>query len=326
MIHLTEELEGVRTVAIAGHVRPDGDCVGSCLAVYNYIREQFPRLLVQVYLESIPDSFGFLRGAEEILEPAKTEGQDFDLFICLDAGDTPRLGAAAQAFDRARRTLCVDHHISNRGFGDVNHIVPEASSTCELVYGLFEEEKISRETAEALYLGIVHDTGVFQYSCTSERTMQIAGRLMSKGIDFTRIVDDTFYKKTYVQNQILGRAVLESILLLEGKCIVSRILKRDMEFYGVTSKDLEGIVSQLRVTEGVEVAIFLYESDNHEYKVSMRSNGPVDVSRIAAYFGGGGHVKAAGCTMHGSFYDVINNLALHIEHDLEEWEKAQESK
>ncbi len=326
MIHLTEELEGVRTVAIAGHVRPDGDCVGSCLAVYNYIREQFPRLLVQVYLESIPDSFGFLKGAEEILEPAKTEGQDFDLFICLDAGDKERLGAAAQAFDRARRTLCVDHHISNRGFGDVNHIVPEASSTCELVYGLFEEEKISRETAEALYLGIVHDTGVFQYSCTSERTMQIAGRLMSKGIDFTRIVDDTFYKKTYVQNQILGRAVLESILLLEGKCIVSRVMKKDMEFYGATTKDLEGIVNQLRVTEGVEVAIFLYESDNHEYKVSMRSNGPVDVSRIAAYFGGGGHVKAAGCTMHGSFYDVINNLALHIEHDLEEWEKAQESK
>lgn len=149
---------------------------------------------------------------------------------------------------------------------------------------------------------------------------------MSKGIDFTRIIDNTFYKKTYVQNQILGRAVLESILLLDGKCIVSRVMKKDMEFYGASTKDLEGIVNQLRVTEGVEVAIFLYEADNHEYKVSMRSNGPVDVSRIAAYFGGGGHVKAAGCTMHGSFYDVINNLALHIEHDLEEGKKAQESK
>lgn len=154
--------------------------------------------------------------------------------------------------------------------------------------------------------------------------MQIAGKLMGKGIEFSRIVEETFYKKTYVQNQILGRAILESILLLDGKCIVSRILKRDMEFYGVTSKDLEGIVSQLRVTEGVEVAIFLYESDNHEYRASLRSKRFVDVSQIAAYFGGGGHVRAAGCTMHGSFYDVVNNLMLHVDHQLKERLEEQE--
>ena len=91
-----------------------------------------------------------------------------------------------------------------------------------------------------------------------------------------------------------------------------------MEFYGVEPKDLDGIVSQLRVTAGVEVAIFLYETDNQEYKASLRANGPVDVSRIAGYFGGGGHKKAAGCTMHGSFHDVVNNLTLHIEKQLEE--------
>ena len=213
----------------------------------------------------------------------------------------------------------------NPGFADENLICADASSTSELVYEILDEEKISKETAEALYLGIVHDTGVFQYSNTTEKTMGIAGKLMAKGIDFTRIVDDTFYKKTYVQNQILGRALMESILLLEGRVIMGRIRQKDMEFYGVGPKDLEGIVNQLRVTQGVEVAIFLHETGTQEYKVSLRSNGIVDVSRVCAYFGGGGHVKAAGCTMHGTMYDVVNNLTLHIEQQLLGEDTEQES-
>ena len=317
MINLAEEMRGVKSVAISGHIRPDGDCVGACLAVYNYIREQYPDVEAQVYLDPIPQVFSFLKGADEICLVRDRE-KKYDLFMGLDSGDKERLGESLCYFETAGRTLCIDHHISNQGYAGKNYIVPEASSTSELVFGILEEEKISREVAEALYVGIVHDTGVFQYSCTSPATMETAGKLMGKGIDFTRIIDDTFYKKTYIQNQILGRALLESILLLDGKCIVSRVLKRDMEFYGVEPKDLDGIVSQLRVTAVVEVAIFLYETDNQEYKASLRANGPVDVSRIAGYFGGGGHKKAAGCTMHGSFHDVVNNLTLHIEKQLEE--------
>ena len=315
MIHLAEELQGIHSVAISGHVRPDGDCVGSCLAVYNYIQEQYPEVTVHVYLEPIPPVFQFLKGTENILSCCE-EDLVYDLFLALDAGDKDRLGDAAKYFDAAKKTICVDHHISNQGYAQKNYIVPEASSTSELIFGCLEEEKISRETAECIYLGIVHDTGVFQYSCTSSGTMAIAGKLMGKGIDFTKIIEDTFYKKTYVQNQILGKALLESLLVLDGKCIVSCITQEDMKFHGVTPKDLDGIVSQLRVTTGVEVAIFLYETECQEYKVSMRSNGPVNVSQIASYFGGGGHVKAAGCTMQGSFYDVVNNLTLHIERQL----------
>ena len=125
-----------------------------------------------------------------------------------------------------------------------------------------------------------------------------------------------------MQNQVLGRALMESILLLDGKIIVGRIRQKDMEFYGVGPSDLDGIVSQLRVTAGVEVAIFLYETGTQEYKASLRSNGPVDVSAVCSYFGGGGHVKAAGCTMHGSIYDVVNNLTLHIEKQLQDHEEG----
>ena len=146
--------------------------------------------------------------------------------------------------------------------------------------------------------------------------MRAAADLMDKGIDFSGILDDTYYKKSYVQNQILGRALLESIMVLNGQCIISAIRQKDMVFYGVEPKDLDGIVSQLRNTKGVEVAIFIYETGNQEFKVSMRSNGIVDVSKIGAYFGGGGHVRAAGCTMQGTMHDVLNNLTKHIEKQL----------
>ena len=123
---------------------------------------------------------------------------------------------------------------------------------------------------------------------------------------------------TYIQNQILGRALLESITFMDGKCIFSAVRKKDMEFYGVDSKDMDGIIDQLRLTRGVEVAIFLYQSGAQEFKVSMRSQKLVDVSRIAAFFGGGGHVRAAGCTMSGSIHDVINNLSQHIAKQLDQ--------
>ena len=130
---------------------------------------------------------------------------------------------------------------------------------CCLLYTA-DEEKISKAVAECIYTGIIHDTGVFKYDCTSAKTMEIAGKMMAKGIDFPHIIDNSFYRKTYIQNQILGRALLESITFLDGRCIFSVIHKRDMEFYGVTSADMDGIIDQLRITEGVECAIFMYET------------------------------------------------------------------
>lgn len=308
---LKEVLKHVKTVAIGGHVRPDGDCVGSCLGLYQYIKENYEEIQADVYLEDIPDSFHFIKAAKEIRHEVPDK-KEYDLFIVLDCVDKERLGFSKALFEHAKETFCVDHHISNLAFADQNYIFPEASSTSELVYRLLDLEKITKETAECLYLGIVHDTGVFQYSCTAPETMEVAANLMRKGINASEIIEKTFYEKTFAQNQILGRALFESFLFMDGKCIVSYITQRMMEFHGVTPKDLEGIVSQLRVTKGVEVAVLLYETAPHEYKVSLRASGDVDVSRIAQYFGGGGHKKAAGVTMKGTVHDVINNLSGQI--------------
>lgn len=316
MTMLKAYVEQAQKIVILGHVNPDGDCAGSCLAVYNYIREQYPDKMVDVYLEPVSRKFSYLSGYDQIHNEPKDE--TYDLCICMDSSDKERLGEFVRYFDTADQTICIDHHVTNPGYAMDNVIEGQASSASEVVFFQMDEEKISKAVAECIYTGIVHDTGVFKHSNTSQRTMEVAGKMISRGIDFSSIIDDSFYRKNYHQTQILGRALLESVTFCDGQCIFTMVRKKDMEFYGVDKSDLDGIVDQLRVIEGVEVAIFLYEVGIHMFKVSMRSNKKVDVSRIAAYFGGGGHVKAAGCTMSGSVHDVVNNLSEHIEKQLDE--------
>ena len=315
MTVLEQMLEQTGSVVILGHVRPDGDCLGSTLGLYHYIQTNYPAIRAAVYLEESSPKFGYLAGYDAILH--ETDEERYELCICLDCGDEERLGSFGVFLANASKSLCLDHHITNTRFCEVNLVSENASSTCEVLFEQLDEEKIDKAAAECLYTGLIHDTGVFKYSCTSARTMEIAGKLMANGIDFGSIIDNSFYKKTYVQNQILGRALLESITFLDGKCIFSALRQSEMEFYGVNGKDMDGIIDQLRLTEGVEVAIFMYQTGPQEFKVSLRSQNAVDVSRIASYFGGGGHVRAAGCTMSGRIHDVVNNLSLHIAKQLD---------
>ena len=304
-------LAGMSLVAIAGHTRPDGDCTGSTLALYNYIKNNYPSIRVTLYLEPIPNIFKFLQRSDEIVSDF-SEDVTYDLFFSLDCGDGGRLGGAVRYFDAAKKTVCIDHHISNQSFADVNDVQPEASSTSELVFGLLDEEKITKEIAECLYVGMVHDTGLFQYSCTSSKTMNIAGKLMDKGIDYPRIVDQTFFEKTFEQNQILGTALLKAKRYFDGRCITCILTAQDMADCHALPKHLEGIVSHLRSTKGVDTAVLLYENSDGTYKVSMRSNGAVDVAAICVKYGGGGHVRAAGATMSGDPEQILRQLLEEI--------------
>ena len=314
-MNILEEIKGASTIGIGGHLRPDGDCIGASMGLYLYLIKACPEAKVEIFLEKPADVFSCISKIDQIHTDFATEVEQFDVFIALDTSKE-RLGEARGYFEHAKKRINIDHHISNPGCGDLNIIEPEKSSTCELLYELFDKERLDEEIAKTLYIGMIHDTGVFKYSNTSPRTLQVASDLISYGFDFPRLIDETFYEKTYIQNQIMGRAVLESIRFLDGKCIVSMVDRKTMRFYQAEPKDLDGIVDQLRTIEGIECAIFIYELDNHIYKVSMRSNYVVDVSKIASYFGGGGHVRAAGCTMSGSIHDVVNNLSEHIEKQL----------
>ncbi len=309
---LLEACKDAGRIFISGHIRPDGDCVSSCLAMYLYLKKAVPAAVVQVALEAPSEVFQCIKGFDEIDSTYTVEGA-VDVFIALDC-EKSRLGAAAEIFDNAGKRINIDHHVSNeRGCGDINYVVPGYSSTAELVYDLFDRQYVDAEIAKAVYIGIAHDTGIFKYSNTSPKTLRVAAELIEYGFDFPAVIDQTFYEKTYAQNQLLGRALLESIVFMNGNCIVSAIDKKTLDFYNAAPKDLEGIVNQLRITKGTECAIFMYETGNLEYKVSLRSCRYVDVSKVAAFFGGGGHVRAAGCTVNGTFHDVVNNISKQIE-------------
>lgn len=316
-MNILSEFKEAKNIGIAGHIKPDGDCIGSCLGLYNYLSEIFAedKKTIDLYIESVPKEFRFLRNWDKAA-CSYEDKPPYDIFVSLDCGSIDRLGNYEKFFKEARRNICIDHHISTTSFGMVNIVYPDASSTAEVLYDLFDKDKISTAVAECLYTGIVHDTGVFKHANTTEKAMTAAGKLITLGVKPNKIIDESFYQKTYVQNQILGRCLLESILLLDGKVIISYITKKMQEFYNINADDLKGVIDQLRVTKGVEVAVFIREESSGNYKVSMRSNGIVDVSKIAIYFGGGGHILAAGCNINCSMHDVINNLMGWIEYQL----------
>ncbi len=311
-------IESSKSIAISGHIRPDGDCVGSCLAMYNYVATYYPSIDVHVYLDPIPNIFKFLKNADKI-EDIHTLSEDtvFDLYIALDCSDGGRLGDAYSFFKQAKHTICIDHHMTNGGFAEYSYIIPDDSSTAELVYNQFGKDKITKDIAECLYVGIIHDTGVFQYSCTSSRTMEVAGELMDKGIDYPRLVDESYYMKYMVQNRLMGYCLLNCELKLDDKVVIAVLPKEILDKYGGVASDLEGIVAVLRHTKDIEVAVFVYELNPGRFKVSLRSSsGKVDVSKIAVEFGGGGHKMAAGYSINCEVNKGIDKLMKMIEEQL----------
>ncbi len=318
MTEIFKIIDQSRSIGIFGHIRPDGDCMGSVTALYNYLKDQYNEREkhIEVYLDSVPENFWFLNRADEIRTDFPNNNF-YDVMLILDCGSLDRIGAAQAYFPNAKTTINIDHHISNTKFADISIIDLESSSTCELLYTLMEKDKISFSTAEALYLGIVHDTGVFKHSNTKKRTMEIAGELLDKGVSSSKIIDGTFYEKTFLQNQILGHCLMESSLALGGRVILSFISQKLIHFYKSKPADYDGIIDQLRITKGIEAAILLIEMEENEYKVSMRSNTFVDVSTIATSFGGGGHIRAAGCTIQGPLSEVTYQILNAIEKQME---------
>ena len=311
-------LEGARTVIIAGHTRPDGDCVGACMGLWHYIKDNYPQIEAEVRLEPIPESYKVINGVEHVISTYEDD-KVYDLFIALDASDKERLAKAQKYFDTAKHRICIDHHISNQGFADENLVVADASSASEVLCGLMEMDKISYDAAMALYIGIICDTGVLKYSNTSHHTMDMAGRLMEKGIPYSDLIDDVFYRKSFKQNKILGFALEKCQLVLGGQMIMCILEREELDRFEAGHGDLEGIIDQLRLTRGVEVALLASAADgeNDTYKFSLRSNHYVDVAAVAGKFGGGGHVRAAGFSAFGNVTEIYNTIEQLIKEQLD---------
>ena len=314
VINLYNECLGAKSIIITGHIKPDGDCIGSCLAACLYLKKRLPESDIKVVLDKPAECFDYVPGLDLI--DSTFSGEKCDILIVIDT-NIERIGSASKFASNTGKIINIDHHISNvLGGGDVNYIVPEASSASELVYNLIEEEYLDDDIAALLYMGIAHDTGVFRYTNTNSDTMLIASKLMRYNFDHNKILEETFYEKSYLQYKALSYVLMHSRLFLGGNVIASAIDLSTMKELGVTNNDFDGVVSTLRATKGVECSIFMYQINSETYKISLRSSRIVDVSRVASEFGGGGHVRAAGLYLKGNKDEIIDKLINSINKDI----------
>ncbi|MCR5742538.1 MAG: bifunctional oligoribonuclease/PAP phosphatase NrnA [Lachnospiraceae bacterium] len=313
---ISDMMQGAKKVAIFGHVKPDGDCIGSTVGLYNYIVDNYPEVVVKVYLEKFADCFSIIHGVDKVEEYCQ-EDEEFDTVFVMDASTADRIGAGGlKMVEKCDRSFNIDHHVSNPGnICKVNYIVADASSAAEVLYYMLDADKVSKNCAEALYMGIVHDTGVFKFSATHKSTLLAAADMVDKGVDFPRIINDTYFSRTYKQMVVTGKVMMDAKVILDGKVIYGYVTREMMNEYGVTSLEMDGIIDAIREVEGTEVAIFMYALKGG-YKVSLRSKYIVDVNKVAAEFGGGGHVRAAGCFGYGEPEKIVEKLAELIKEQL----------
>jgi len=321
-MNLYQECKDAKKIAISAHIRPDGDAIGSCMAMSLYLQKRIPGVIVDVYLDPIADYFLCIKDSDKIKHEVRTSWDDgstditYDVFICVDC-DPARMSFGHELFKNAGKRINIDHHITNaNGQGDVNFCEPDSASASELVYKVIDTEYLDTDIALPIYIGIIHDTGVLQYSNVKPTTLNTVAELIKYDIGFPAVIQKTFYEKTYVQTQLLAQALIDTQILMGGRCATSTISKATLEKYGADSRDLEGIVNQMRYIRGVDCAIFMYELGENEYKVSLRTSKYVDASKVTSVYGGGGHEKAAGVTMQGTPSEITEKLIVEVQKQL----------
>lgn len=312
MLKINEIIGDAEKIGIAGHIRPDGDCIGSCMSLYNYLKKNRPDLDVTVHLEYVDPKFGIIENIDDI-DLSDPDDTEYDLFIALDTASVDRLGKHAVYFENAKRTFCIDHHKSNLGYADENIVMPDASSACEVLFDLLDVDMFDETIAAPMYMGIASDSGVFRFQNTKPRTLRIAAKMMEFGINHNEILEETFYKKSYNQMMITAKIQSNTVLEMDGQVIYGYCTKELMDRYELTANDLDAVIASIRNVSGVEVAMFAYQIEDNKYKVSLRSKDDVDVSKIAVTFGGGGHKRAAGFDIEGDKDTVIETVLKEIE-------------
>ena len=316
-MEILELVKNCTRIGLTGHENPDGDCTGACCGLALYLRKVLPEAVVYIYLE--PPAENLIRnipGADTIIYEVTGNEEKYDAFIVLDSAPS-RVGKPLELYNRAGLKINIDHHRTNPGAGDTEcYIDGKASSACELVYNVIDREEIDARIAQALYVGIVTDTGVFQYSNTSESTMRAAGSLMSYGFDHTAVVREVFFERTPKQARVLGTALIKAEPLLDGKLILCCFDKKTMDELGAGRKDLDGISAQLLLTEGADCSVFFHETEPGIWRASMRSLHVTDVSSIAAKHEGGGHLRAAGFTIRTDIHTAIKDITDDIAQQL----------
>jgi len=286
------------SIALITHINPDGDAIGSTIALMHALDKM--EKLVDVYCQDmVPSMFDFLDGINRVTKPDQST-KSYDLVISLDCSDPERMGTCAPIMDKAIRSANIDHHVSNTLFANINVVDEEASATGEIIYKLITLLDIepNKSIAEALYTAIVSDTGRFSFSNTTPTTHRIVANLIEWGADVVQLSNLLFNNHALEWVRLLGQAINSLEIYHDGKVAIMHITQEMMDKTGAIEEHSSGIIQYAKDITGVELAALLREVDDSTIKVSLRSQSIVDVSLLAQEFGGGGHKRAAGCTIN----------------------------
>ena len=288
------------SVVIAGHKNPDGDCIGSALALAMALKKH--NKTVYVILDSYSDKYDIIPG-KELIYKGNTKDLYIDAIITVDSSSLDNAYIDMDLWSRAKIKINIDHHISNDLYGDYNHVF-EASSASEIIFNIISED-IDDQIAAAIYAGIINDTGGFKHPSTLITTHHTAAELLKYNIPFSEIYAKLMFRHTFAEAKIFSVA-LSNLKMLDGYHVSYTVLTDDdMIKCGVTSKNLDGIVDFIFNLDEVKVAVFFSERKNG-IKASMRSKGDINVSVLATELGGGGHKNAAGCTLEMSMNNALD--------------------
>lgn len=294
---------------VVSHVQPDGDAISSTLAVGLMLRA-LGKSYTMVNADTMPDKFDYLEGFDQIRlanQPPDDDEALFDRVIAVDCADFARIGKASQWFAAEVQLLNIDHHPTNDGYGQVRLIQPEAAATAEILYTLAEALHISwnQALADCIYTGLLTDTGGFRYANTSKQVMQVASHMLAHGTNGHHLAELLLERMSYAHILLVKRALSSLAFTADQRVAWISITVQDMNETKARNEDLEGLVNYPRNVEGVEVGILFKEVDESKVKVSMRSTGLIDVAAFAKSIGGGGHVRAAGCTVHKPLAEAV---------------------
>lgn len=301
-------LMGSDSIGIATHIQPDGDALGSSLAL-GLALEELGKDVTIIRNDPLPAKYSFLPGTHLMRDCSELTGP-WEILAVLDCADLERLGDVILHYRKAGTVLNIDHHISNTMFGNLNMVDTNAAATGELIYRMIKLMGIdlNLNISQCIFTAIAADTGCFKYDNTTPITHGIAGDLISIGIKSNWICKQIFSLRTLKQTKILGRAIDSIRLYHEGQTAIMTVTGSMLQETGCTGEDLEGIIEFARDIEGVEVAALLKETKEGEIKISLRSNEYADTVAIVKPFDGGGHKKASGCIIYGSLEDAVKML------------------
>lgn len=306
-------LTNARTVFIAAHIQPDGDCVGSQLALAHALRALGKRVTLSID-DKVPENLNFLHGFKDI---APREPRDQDVFVYIDGSDSKRYGKALNREKTgARPVILIDHHITNEPFGDMNLVDTDAASTAEIIFELVRtlNVPITREIGQALLTGIVTDTMGFRTTATTPDTLEKATVLLRDGASIPEIIDRVYNRRSYASLRVLGYAIEQS--RLDGSVLWSAIDYPTLKALGLNGNGTSGIVSQLITVGDARIVFVLTEKQDGNIDLSLRSRADVDISGVAKRLGGGGHKQAAGALLPPPFSTAARRVlqAIQDEH------------